>query len=256
MPNRREPITSDMIEFILAKAKTTHEDSLVAALADWFVLGEYTGARLSEWAQTLAHTQRGQIGCNNIDNSSKAFILEDFQFEGSRCKRLCNAPNHTLNPHEVHGVRICWCYQKNGDNGQKILYTRNTANTTCCAVRAALSIRKRAQRLKIKSGNPLAMYRDKKGQVSYIHNKDIDDTLRSTAKTVYNISKEEELSRWSAHSIRVGAAVTMHIAGANAEEIKICLRWRSNTFMFYLRDVPALASKHNHIIHQANADDS
>ena len=100
------------------------------------------------------------------------------------------------------------------------------------------------------------MYKNKQGQVCYINNKDIDDTLHSMAKTVYNISTKEELNRWSAHSIRVGTAVTMHIAGANAEAIKIHLRWKSNTFMLYLRDVLALATKHNQIIHQANADDS
>ena len=93
-------------------------------------------------------------------------------------------------------------------------------------------------------------------RVCYINNKDVDDTLCSTAKTVYNISTKEKLSRWLAHSIKVGAAVTMHIAGANAEAIKIHLRWRSNTFMLYLRDVLALAIKHNQIIHQTNADDS
>ena len=90
----------------------------------------------------------------------------------------------------------------------------------------------------------------------YVHNKDIDDTLHNTAKAVYNITKTDKLSRWSAHSIRVGAAITMHIAGADAETIKICLRWQSNTFLLYLHDVPTLANKHNQIIHQANADDS
>ena len=60
--------------------------------------------------------------------------------------------------------------------------------------------------------------------------------------------------RWSTHSIRVGAAVTLHIAGATKEDIKIRLHWRSDTFMLYLRDVPALAAKHNQAVAQANAD--
>ena len=57
MPNHREPVTNDMIEFVLEQAKTYPVDSLTSALVDWLVLGEYTGAHLGEWAQTLAHTQ-------------------------------------------------------------------------------------------------------------------------------------------------------------------------------------------------------
>ena len=153
-------------------------------------------------------------------------------------------------------MHICWHYQKNGDNGQQILYTQNIANPSHCAVRAALSIQERAQQLKEEIDYPLTIYKDIHGQVHYINNKDIDDTLCTTAKRVYNISKTDELSRWSAHSIRVGAAITMHIAGADPEMFKTHLWWRSNTFMLYLRNVPALATKHNQIIHQANADDS
>ena len=44
MPNQREPVTTDMIEFILAHAKSTPTDSITSALADWVILGEYTGA--------------------------------------------------------------------------------------------------------------------------------------------------------------------------------------------------------------------
>ena len=84
----------------------------------------------------------------------------------------------------------------------------------------------------------------------------MDRTLHDIAREVYNITDKEDLNRWSAHSIRVGAAVTMHIAGATPEDIKVHLWWRSNTFMLYLRDVPALAAKHNQTVMQANADES
>ena len=130
------------------------------------------------------------------------------------------------------------------------------ANPSCCAVRAALSIQERAQQLKEEIDHPITIYKDIHGQVHYINNKDIDNTLHSIVKAVYNISTKEELSRWSTHSILIGADVTIHIAGTNAEAIKLHPRWRSNTFMLYLRDVPVLATKHNQIIYQANADDS
>ena len=93
MPNRREPVTHDMIEHIIRQARHIDKDSLLSALSDWCVLGEYTGARLGEWAQDHKDTKRGKIGRNHVDNSARAFIFVDFQFEGARSRRLKNAEN-------------------------------------------------------------------------------------------------------------------------------------------------------------------
>ena len=51
MPNRQEPVTNDMINYIINQAEGKHKDSLEAVMRDWITLGEYTGFRLSEWAQ-------------------------------------------------------------------------------------------------------------------------------------------------------------------------------------------------------------
>ena len=51
--------------------------------------------------------------------------------------------------------------------------------------------------------------------------------------------------RFTAHSIRVGAAVDLQAAGKNGDFIKIRLRWKSKSYMLYLRNVPRLADAHN-----------
>ena len=65
------------------------------------------------------------------------------------------------------------------------------------------------------------------------------------AKKCYNITSKEDLARFSTHSIRVGACVALHVANFTTEQIQHALRWRSNAFKMYLRDVIALAEQRN-----------
>ena len=58
MPNRREPITKDIVEYIINKGeklKKNNVDNLYSAMADWLILGEQGGFRRKEWAQDRTH---------------------------------------------------------------------------------------------------------------------------------------------------------------------------------------------------------
>ena len=51
MPNRREPLTKEMIEYIIDKgenSKKTNPDNLYSAMGDWLVLGKQTGFKRKE----------------------------------------------------------------------------------------------------------------------------------------------------------------------------------------------------------------
>ena len=61
--------------------------------------------------------------------------------------------------------------------------------------------------------------------------------LQEAAKSVYNIKSKEDLAKFSAHSIRVGACVLLHAQNLSAEDIKFRLRWRSDSFRMYLRNI-------------------
>jgi len=84
IPDRQEPVTSEIIDFCLDMITEIGEDSLEALFCDWLVLGKYTGYQLGEWAQRKQDTKYGKFAQNRIgggnDGSSKAFILEDFRF--------------------------------------------------------------------------------------------------------------------------------------------------------------------------------
>ena len=75
--------------------------------------------------------------------------------------------------------------------------------------------------------------------------------LQSTAHAVYNITKKEDLGRFTSHSIRVGACVLLHTQNISAEDIKFRLRWRSDAFRMYLRNVTQLAERHKNAINMA-----
>ena len=54
----------------------------------------------------------------------------------------------------------------------------------------------------------------------------------------------EELQHYTPHSIRIYACVLLHENGHSGVFIKDRLRWRSDTYMDYLRDTPRLARQH------------
>ena len=80
VPNRREPVTKNMIQFWITKhLLLSHENSLEAALIDWMIVGAKTGFRKSEWCQDQADAKKGQFS-KNVDGSIKAFISSDWRF--------------------------------------------------------------------------------------------------------------------------------------------------------------------------------
>jgi hypothetical protein len=75
--------------------------------------------------------------------------------------------------------------------------------------------------------------------------------LQEAAAFVYDIKDKKQLSKFTAHSIRVGACVNLYSQGESGENIKFRLRWRSDAFMMYLRNIIALAERHRDLLRNA-----
>jgi hypothetical protein len=72
--------------------------------------------------------------------------------------------------------------------------------------------------------------------------------MRTIASVVYNLDPKihkKELQLWSSHSYRVGACVLLHGMGYQAHQIKFLLRWKSDAFMDYLRNLAVLCDAHH-----------
>ena len=84
---------------------------------------------------------------------------------------------------------------------------------------------------------------DHKG-FSYLTGHKISDYFKFIAKEVHELDDPGESSKYSAHSLKVTAAVLLHQAQKDPEYIKICLRWVSNAFQEYLRNTEDIMQQH------------
>ena len=91
-----------------------------------------------------------------------------------------------------------------------------------------------------------------KKKIGYIDDVHIKSLLQEAAKEIYKINKKDDLAKFSAHSIRVGAYVLLHAQNISTEDIKFRLRWRSDSFRMYLRNILQLAERHRDAIRAAN----
>ena len=244
-PNRREPLTIEMVSAAAAHARTSTATHLEKALADWFILGILIGPRLSEWAQDSSTFPKNGFK-RNVDGSVSAFIASDFQFRGNTNKRLGSIFNITFD--EVASVIITWRYQKNGDNGQTVTVTKNLSQPDFCPVAAIWRIQQRAASCKVASTHPVAVYPDDQGKAQYITSSHIATALKTIAQNIYNITDKKDLGRFTSHSLRVGACVALHMSRASIMDIKHRLRWRSDSFQTYLCDIFQLGTRHNEFI--------
>ena len=188
----------------------------------------------------------------NIDGSSAAFIMKDFEFRGNKNKRINNSSTKEINKAVINTIK--WRFQKNLDNGQVISYIEDRKNKLHCAVTASKRIYKRAKSLNIAKDKPIAVFTECKGKkkVCFIDDVHITNILREAASKVHNITCKKELAKFTSHSIRVGACVFLHAQNISAEDIKFRLRWRSDSFRMYLRNIIQLAERHRDAIRAAN----
>ena len=104
---------------------------------------------------------------------------------------------------------------------------------------------------------PLACYWDpQRSSVRLITATEIEALMRRVAALVYHMHPKNEkgaINKWSAHSLRVGACVALHSMGFTPLDIQWLLRWRSQAFMAYLRNLALLADRQHQALDKANA---
>ena len=111
MPNRREHLTKEMIEYIIdkgEKSEKTNPDNFYSVMGDWLMLGKQTGFRRKEWAQDRTYLHKYKDFQRNVDGSSAAFILTDMEFRAQKNKRINN--NSLVEINEANSVNLKWRY--------------------------------------------------------------------------------------------------------------------------------------------------
>ena len=84
---------------------------------------------------------------------------------------------------------------KNNDNGQTILYVKNTVNKQFCVIEACKRIYDRALKLKIPKDKPIVVFSEakkEKNKTNYIDDIHIKSILQEAASKIYNIKCKKE----------------------------------------------------------------
>jgi hypothetical protein len=213
----------------------------------------YDGPRLSEWAQPNDHAELDNPQLNRRGDPM-AFCYDDLRFLTDGKVRIPTADVISMDPEDPTLGRdfIRYRTQKNGDDGAERQHTRNFSGSAPCHITSAVRIIQRFARLIGATPYiPLCVYRADTGRTQYITANIIEFWLRKAAVHVYRldpVKDSEHLRKWSAHSLRVGACVILHGMGFTDTQIQFLLRWRSNAFYTYLRNIATLANQQNRAI--------
>ena len=117
------------------------------------------------------------------------------------------------------------------------------------ATRARFCMYRRSQRLGRKHHEPMAVFKNDRGQVRYIIDTMVNKLLRDAASVTLNLKRDHpELKLWPTHSIRVTAANLLYRQQLSDQYIMRRLRWISNAFLVYLRNTIHSADAHSKAI--------
>ncbi|CAJ1954270.1 unnamed protein product [Cylindrotheca closterium] len=253
VPNKLEPYTLDMQQHLEHHNIDTkaHRNGLWKTCEDWNSIGLLDGHRLSEYAQTSANKNIGDQA--TFDGISIAFCVEDVTCY-DKSKRKVSISDFLQNPDLVWRIKTRFSHQKNGNHGEEKLFIRSEKSPLRCYIRRMHSILSRFDRLiGITTTNvPLAVYQDG-ARVLFLHDAEITRVMRHVACSLYNLDPKQDKIQYSSHSIRVGACVLLHTSGATTDQIKFLLRWKSDAFMAYLRNVAHLCMQQNDAITMIDA---
>ena len=253
--NRKEMIYESMVANMLQLNTLSSPTSLNSAIIDWILLGRVTGARRCEWCQDGPTIQMTVPNLAHEIAEPVAFLLSDFEFFDSSQRRI-----HRVSPDDisrVEYVNVRWRFQKNDDNGQVIPYQRDRERPDVCSVLAAFRIVLRALTLNLLPLEPLAIYSNSSSQSTYRHIRasQVVKFLRRSAQVAFGLKPDDKsLQRWTCHSIRVTAANILHRANMSDSYIQTRLRWKSNTFLMYLRNTFYSADRHTQAMKISNVN--
>lgn len=258
-PKRREPFTVEMLESMYSSDYGYIEhDSKFASVRDQCGMGLFDGRRKTEFCQE-AGVSDPVYPKKDIFGDTKAFCLRDVEWELDDRTRLHGSAVLLYPVSRVKRAKLCWRTQKNNENGEKRSFTNPGDETNLSWIKFMYSTVQRFVRLCGPDNStdiPLSVYKAEDGSIKLLNCTDVEDVLRQVAARVYKLNPNtkagrEALQLWSCHSLRVGGCVLLHSRGFTDTQIQWILRWKSMSFMLYLRNIDVLCDKHVQAFNQA-----
>ncbi|KAI2490976.1 hypothetical protein MHU86_23578 [Fragilaria crotonensis] len=211
---------------VIRKVRSWSRNELdVAVLGQLVVTAFFFAMRSCEYSDAGGGRQTSVVRVDDVRFRKLDKVLTTFSYEQTR---------------DADTVTITYRQQKNGDKGAKVTQHRNNnpGQADICPVRTLAELIHRIKDYERPGRTNLkinAFVSTKSNELENVSSKTILEQLR----TATMLSGEERLGlqadRIGTHSIRLGAAMAMHLAGVPSETIQMVGRWRSRTFMRYLR---------------------
>ena len=260
--DKREPLTIKMIQ--ARDVTALPMDCLASAIHDWCVIGLHGGFRGSEWCQMkdaknkqLGHSQQTKFprpyrGRKKPRFQPLAFCLCDLKFVDVHNKTIkVTRKNFDQQKQRINHIFQRYKEQKNGDDGETKRVTRNDTIPDICPVRAWIRVVERFFRCYPASpfDQPLAIHK-LDDQYFHIFEHEVNTEFQLMAQLAYDLDPNDaedkvSLRRFTTHSLRVGACVILHAKNCSPADIKRILRWRSDSYLDYLRDLHFVAARQN-----------
>ncbi len=245
--SQKEPLSTAMIDALWAHVAPLDPILQTAAVADWILLGIFTGSRLQEYASSKRTPGDPWPRIPNTElvppewrGQPLGFIAADFTFL-DRGKIVLTHGQALSAPAMVGALRIRFRYDKSKHN-----FSRRTFGTTShaflCPVKAGLSIIRRARKIGIPPDQPLGQYR-MKGKTTTKNYMLLAEHIQKVMRDICILAHPDpnhymrvNINRLSSHCLRVTACVMLHNGGVSLDDIKHRLRWNSDSVKLYLRD--------------------
>jgi hypothetical protein len=113
-------------------------------------------------------------------------------------------------------------------------------NNFICAIKASISILRRAAQLRLPLNYPIGIYwTSTHGDYKFLCGGDISDIMHYACRIAYADDSHymrQHINRIVAHSNRVTACLALHQAGVTPEDIVFRLHWQVPSVQFYIRE--------------------
>ena len=238
---QRAPLTPEMYAIMLKDSSDSEFLSLQQTITDLSILGRYLGQRLGEYGQ-ITQKRPEYHKYPSGSEELKAWPQNDFVFRDEKGRIV--TPNNYDDIDTPVRMSVTFRIQKNRRNGEVKEVLSDQTNPEMCPVRAAYRIVHRSILLNQSANLPVCVYRNKKSELTYITGSTVSSYFRQVAKRAHPSMNDAEIKRFSAHSLRVTAAVLLHEHGCDGDYIKIQLRWLGDSYRVYLRSTQAILRRH------------
>ena len=232
---KKLPVEFDVPSYLGDLAQQTDSTELTKAVADCTLMAFTYLLRVGEYTRKGVRNNTKQT--EEFEVRDVCFFARDPVTHNLRIINPSSAPASALL--NAHGISLRLRNQKNGWKNVCIFQEAN-GNVYNCGVRAiarrVLHIRSHTSSWNAAKNMPLSTYFER-GVRKHVTQEDISRGLKMAATMLnYPSEKNIPIDRVDTHSLRGGGANALALSGYEDREIMKMGRWRSATFMEYIRE--------------------